>query len=134
MDFPSKIDTWLLALVALSVCIALVAAVTVVLQAQDIAALSAAAVAVLLGAFFPVWLFATTNYRVTDEECIVRSGPFRWHIALRDIQEVRPTRNPLSSPALSLDRLEIRYAAGRKLMVSPRDRAGFLTAIGRGEL
>ena len=77
-----------------------------------------------------MWLFASTDYRVSDGECLVRSGPFRWRIPLDDIEAVRATRNPLSSPALSLDRLEIRYAGGRKIMISPLDRAGFLAAIG----
>ena len=47
-----------------------------------------------------------------------------------DITSVRRTRNPLSSPALSMDRLSIRYGKGRRIMISPADQAGFLEAIG----
>ena len=126
MVFPSKIDSWLLMLIAMTVLVSLGAAVATL----DASSLLAAAIAVLLGALFPLWLFASTDYRVSDGECLVRSGPFRWRIPLDDIEAVRATRNPLSSPALSLDRLEIRYAGGRKIMISPRDRAGFLAAIG----
>jgi hypothetical protein len=36
----------------------------------------------------------------------------------------------LSSPALSLNRLEIRYGNGKRMLLSPQDAAGFLKAIG----
>jgi hypothetical protein len=42
---------------------------------------------------------------------------------------VESTRNPASSPALSLDRLLIRYGGGSEIMVSPADKAGFMAAI-----
>ena len=49
-----------------------------------------------------------------------------------DIIDVTETRNPLSSPALSLDRLRIRYGADKHIMVSPDDKTGFLDAIAQG--
>ena len=39
--------------------------------------------------------------------------------------------NPISSPALSLDRLEISYGSQKKIMISPKDKTGFLQAIGQ---
>jgi hypothetical protein len=42
---------------------------------------------------------------------------------------VVPTRNPLSSPALSLDRLRIEYGQGRAIMISPADKGPFLRAL-----
>ena len=48
------------------------------------------------------------------------------------IREVRPTTNPLSAPALSLDRLRIDYEEGgrvRSLLVSPKDKEGFLQEL-----
>jgi hypothetical protein len=50
---------------------------------------------------------------------------------MRDIRTVTPTRNPLSSPALSLDRLRIDYGRGRRIMVSPRDPGAFLRELRR---
>ena len=47
----------------------------------------------------------STCYRITATELLVRSAFFRWRIPLVQIVEVFPTHNPLSSPALSLDRL-----------------------------
>lgn len=85
---------------------------------------------ILAGAFgFVLWIFLSTYYELNDRELVVRSGPFRWHVPLDSIASVRPTRNPLSSPALSLDRLELRYGAGKWLLISPRDRDRFLADL-----
>ncbi|MFQ5610075.1 MAG: PH domain-containing protein [Woeseiaceae bacterium] len=44
---------------------------------------------------------------------------------------MQPTRNPLSSPALSLDRLKITYGPkNRKVLVSPADKESFVQALG----
>lgn len=133
MVFPSKIDSWMLILVVLTVAVSLVAAVSAVLQSRGVASLTGAAIALLLGAMFPAWLFTSTYYTVSGDLLLVRSGPFSWRIALSSIETVRETRNPLSGPALSLDRLEIHYGDGRTLMVSPQDKAAFVAAIGGGD-
>jgi hypothetical protein len=76
-----------------------------------------------------LWVLATTDYTVTGHELRVRSGPFRWRIRIDDIRGVAPTRSPLSSPALSLDRLRIDYGTGNAIMISPRDRDAFLRTL-----
>ena len=60
----------------------------------------------------------------------IRSGPFRFRVPLGEVISVEPSRNPLSSPACSLDRLLIRYGR-RQIMVSPKDRLAFLDALAR---
>ena len=85
----------------------------------------------LLAVALPLWLLLGTFYRIDDEHLRIRSGPFRWTIRLRDITSVRPSRSPISSPALSLDRLEITYGAGQRILVSPRDHGAFIAAIGQ---
>jgi hypothetical protein len=78
-------------------------------------------------AAFVLWTLYGTRYTLTESILIVQSGPFRWVIDLEAIMEVFPTRNPLSSPACSLDRLQIRYRKSRfGMMISPQDKAGFL--------
>ncbi len=79
-------------------------------------------------AFF-CWIILGTFYRIDAGVLLVRSGPFRWRIATKEIRKIVPTHNPLSSPALSLDRLRIEYANGRSIMVSPADKEGFQAAI-----
>lgn len=119
----SKRDTWLMAVLVLAGLLSFSVAAAAIFEepGPGLATLSLA----LAVDSFVVWIFLRTYYVVTETDLLVRSGPFRWTIRLSDIQQVRPTRNPLSSPALSLDRLEILHARGF-LMISPQDKRGFL--------
>ena len=85
--------------------------------------------ALLLPAALPLWLLPTTHYTITDTHLRIRCGPLRWNVPLADVRAVGPTRNPLSSPALSLDRLRIDYSNSLAVMVSPDDKDGFLSAL-----
>jgi hypothetical protein len=89
----------------------------------------APAMALLLLAFavtVPLWTMLGTRYTLSDETLRVRSGPFAWRIALREVSRMEPTRDARSSPALSLDRLRIDYGDGRSLMISPADKQRFV--------
>ena len=83
------------------------------------------AVVLLFGLVLPVWLLVGTYYTIDGQVLVVSGGPFRWRIPLSDIVAIEPTRNPLSSPALSLDRMRIRRRGGEEIMVSPRDKDAF---------
>jgi len=66
-----------------------------------------------------------------DKQLIVRFGVVRTRIPLAELTKVEPTRNPLASPALSLDRLSIVSGPGLTgtVMISPADREGFLNEL-----
>lgn len=85
-----------------------------------------------LGAIFMLWILFGTYYQVDDQHLLIRSGPFWWTVRLETIQSITPTYNPLSSPALSLDRLWISYKVhgwNRAVMISPLDKQVFLQAV-----
>lgn len=82
-----------------------------------------------VGVALPLWVLLGTHYTLTDSTLQVRSGPFRWRIPLSEINGIEHTRSPLSSPALSLDRLQISYGRGSLLMISPRDRDAFMREL-----
>ncbi|UKE71286.1 PH domain-containing protein [Xanthomonas cerealis pv. cerealis] len=84
--------------------------------------LTAAAVFVI-GTVLPAWLLLSTAYTIESEVLIVRSGPIRQRIPLDQISDIRPSSNPISSPALSLDRLEIHYGQ-KRILISPKDKQG----------
>jgi hypothetical protein len=71
------------------------------------------------------------RYAITDQHLVVRHGLVRQRIALRDITVVEPTRSPLSSPALSLDRLRIEFGTGffKSAMISPAAKSEFLAEL-----
>ena len=124
-SYRSRIDGWLLALVAGAIGLGL-------FVLAGVARLEGASIAlpgiVLQGAVVALvaWIFLGTRYELGERHLVVRSGPFRWTLPYESLVEVRPSRSPLSSPALSLHRLELRSAAGRSILVSPADREGFL--------
>ena len=66
---------------------------------------------------------------------LVRAAFFRWRVPLDQIIEVFPTHNPLSSPALSLDRLRVNYkrpSGGKSwIMISPKDKDRFLDDLAK---
>lgn len=131
-SFPSKRDGWLVAVVWIA-CGVVVASAGLQLVGDEAVWARAALAAVLLGvAAFMLWVLNGTGYRIEERSLHVRGGPFRWRIPLDAIVSVTPTRNPLSSPALSLDRLRVTHRTRRGergLMISPADKAGFLAAL-----
>lgn len=83
----------------------------------------------LLNGLF-AYLFTHTYYEITDDELIIRSGfLFNGRVRINDIREIRETNNPLSSPAISLDRLELRYGKNKYVLISPKDKKGFIDSI-----
>ena len=125
--FRSKVDTWLLAVLAAAAIVALVAVGLSAIAGEM--PWFAGLATLLVSAALPVWIVASTRYELSDASLRVDCGPFRWRIAIADIRTVTPTRSPLSSPALSLDRLRIEYGAGRAIMISPSDKDAFMRAL-----
>jgi hypothetical protein len=129
--FRSKIDRWLLVLLLAIMVFEIVVMMIAAMQAEDARDASLLIFAGLgVGALIG-WLVLSTHYVVEKDMLRIVAGPFRWKVRLEEIHTVEATRNPLSSPALSLDRLKIHYGKGRRIMVSPADKAGFLKAIGQ---
>ena len=128
--FRSKVDTWLVVVFIAALLLQLAAIVSALQQNAAPLALTVL-VATTVGVFLLVGsMFKFTYYAVDGNELRIVCGPFRWRLPIDEIHSVKPTRNPLSSPALSLDRLRIHYGNDRKIMISPADKAGFLEAIG----
>lgn len=130
MTYRSAVDWWFY-VVVFGVAIATIPTMVPLFASGQPIQVLIAVFTLLLACGLPLWLLASTYYRIDASALIVRSGPFRWTVPLSEIRSVRPSRSLLSSPALSLDRIRIDYGRGRSLMVSPRDREGFLAAIQR---
>lgn len=128
MRFKSKVDSWFVAVLIVAALGALAACGLAVREGPPGSAFAAVLI-VSLAMALPIWLLAATDYVLEADELRIRSGPFRWRIRLEEIQSVQPSRNPLSSPALSLDRLRITYGPGKYILISPEDKTGFLREL-----
>ena len=126
--FPSKRDGWIVGILYGSIVL------VVVVFAGAWPGLGGLERAICVGLSaltfgFLAWTLYGTGYGFEDGCLIARSGPFRFRVELAGIVEVVPSRNPLSSPACSLDRLHVRTEKGRGLLISPLDKAGFLASL-----
>lgn len=83
-----------------------------------------AAVVVLL-----VRLITATKYVISNDTLVVHNGFYKIKVPLESITSVKPTGNASASPALSLDRLRIEYGQNKSVLISPKDKTGFLAAI-----
>jgi len=123
--YKSKIDIWL-AIVMAAVVIVCFTIFLLSFLTGGASAIAATLPALILGVGLPVWLMTSTCYTLSDTTLLVKSGPFKWKIPISQITRITPTSNPLSSPALSLDRIRIDYGRGRSIMISPKDKSRFI--------
>lgn len=127
--YSSRIDAWILLLMLAAIAGQMLAIVA--LLVGDVPGLGQGPVIVmlLLGIALVVSILVRTHYTIAAGTLRVVSGPFAWSIAIVEIKSITESRSPLSSPALSLDRLQIDYGSGRRILVSPADKQRFLEAI-----
>ncbi|WPO77136.1 PH domain-containing protein [Flavobacterium sp. KACC 22761] len=122
VKFKSKIDLWLVAFLILIFGFQLAHFVQVQKWVSFIFMLSVSA--------FIVHLFATTFYEIENDKLRIKSGFLvNSLIEIKNIKKISETFNVLSSPALSLDRLEIFYGKNNSILISPKDKNGFFEAI-----
>lgn len=137
MVHRTKKDLWIVLLVAAAVLGPPVAGIARLAGARPAPGEALMLVVVGLGIGVLLLLLAVpTRYEVTASTFIIRSGVLRHRIPLAAIEAIRPTRNPLSAPAWSLDRLRIDYRHGagtRSALVSPQDKGAFLDDLARAD-
>ena len=130
MIFKSAVGNWFYLAMVLMVGAAVAAFVLPFITdpSQPVAWLAVGIVLLALG--LPFWMMVATDYQIDDGLLRIRSGPFRWTLPVDAITSVEPSNSPRSAPALSIDRLQICYDNDRIILVSPKDKTGFLRAIG----
>lgn len=124
--FVSKRDAWLVAVLWGASLVDFAVAAGLLLGVRGAPAFVAPLL--LVAGAFQLHALYGTDYRFEGDVLRIRASIFRWRVPLAAIDSVEPTRNPLSSPACSLDRLLLRYG-GKRIMISPADQAGFLRAL-----
>lgn len=77
-------------------------------------------------------LFKTTYYLIDGNSLIIKSSFLvNNKTDINRIKKISETNNPLSAPAASLDRLEIAYDKYGSILISPKDKSGFIDHITR---
>ena len=75
-------------------------------------------------------MFITTNYTIDGNSLIIKCGfLLNKTIDIKGIKKITETNNPLSAPAISLDRLEISYGTYDSILISPKQKKEFIETI-----
>ncbi|MBS4210897.1 PH domain-containing protein [Neobacillus rhizophilus] len=130
MKYSSKKDWWLTVIVFGGMIFAIWSSGSAVFEdTPNVGETIVALLVPILLSIFILWLWLTTYYVIDDKNLIVRYGPFKKIIPFYSIKSVKKTMNPLSSPALSLKRLEITYGQYDTVLISPKDRDEFMDVL-----
>jgi len=91
------------------------------------------AVLLLVTAFIIVLLcilFFGTKYVIEADELIVYGGIYKKRIPIKQIRSLRPSKNPLSAPAMSIDRIEITFDPHiQVILISPKEKELFVKKL-----
>jgi Bacterial PH domain len=125
--FRSKIDGKLMVLGIVAPCVALFAVANGAQHAVGLLWLPL--IATIVVAVVVVWILMSTYYEFENQLIVAHCGPLSWRIPINEISTICESNSARSGPALSMDRLEISFGRGRVLMISPKDKAGFLREL-----
>jgi Protein of unknown function (DUF1200). len=83
----------------------------------------------LLVTIFVVYVFLSIHYLVGENDLIVKSAfGMKTTVNINSIKKITETDNPLSSPATSLDRIEVFYGK-QSIIISPKRKTEFINHL-----
>ena len=129
VTYKSEVDWWIGALIYLFAPAVSAYTVFVSYQSSNTQELYVSLACFALVVLILVTLVSPITYSFTDEGLEVRHGLIRHQVPYASISAVKPTLNPLSSPALSLKRLHIECDRRYPLFISPERREEFLSEL-----
>jgi len=133
MKFKTKIDWWVHLLFALVVVCPIPFAIKAIVLEEVRVVMIIATALFFVCSVFMVHIWLATHYTIAEDKLIIRSGVFYKAILLTHIVKVNPRFSLISSPALSMDRMDIVYKTSkgkmRNIFISPKDKEEFLYQI-----
>ena len=102
-----------------------------VMKKASIGAMLTMAAIILPVMGFVLHMFFKTTYRINDKnELLIKCGLFfNAVVDISKIKSINRTRNPISAPAASMDRIELKYGKWDTVIISPKDKAGFVKEL-----
>lgn len=129
MTYKSKIDKWLIAVVAIAIAGTIASVVIPLISSFSIAALVIGIIYSALITTLLVGIMRDTKYIIDGEVLIIRcTFLMHYKIDINSIREISDTRSIISAPALSLDRIKIKSKGGIAI-ISPADKTAFVSAL-----
>ncbi|WP_397537800.1 PH domain-containing protein [Rummeliibacillus pycnus] len=132
MKFTSKNDWWLTVIVWTAMLFSICSGgYAIIKETPSLGELLLTMTLTFLLPILILWLWLTTFYLLEEDNLIIRYGPFKKIIPFESIKSIKKTMNPLSSPALSLKRLDIEYGQYQNVVISPKDRDEFMEILSK---
>jgi hypothetical protein len=128
MKFKSKIDWWMHIALAFMPVANIWMIVSFIQRGGSVDAI-VAIIFLLTNVFLVLPSWFNTYYVLGEKELLVKCGFLGKKIAYGSIKSVRETRNPLSSFALSIDRIEIKYGIVDMILISPENKQEFIQRL-----
>ncbi len=123
--YRSKIDAWLV-IVVYAVCLLSTVPVLFLTFSYTLLIITL----LLLG--FISMPFLGTRYIIEGTTLLIQSAPFtKQRYDILAISSISNSNNPISSPALSLDRIKITFNNRRSVLISPAKKEDFLRELQR---
>jgi hypothetical protein len=97
--FPSQRDWWIVGLIWMGQLIRVIGGIVPLVIAEA----SWGELVLVLGLLFGMdslmlWVLYGTGYTVTQDQLLIRCGPFGFRVRIDAIDSITPTRSPWSSP------------------------------------
>ena len=125
--YPTKKDWWLWGSIALFTPMGLITPLFLIPESMNPLLKIATTILCFAAFVFLVCVLFRVHYVLTPTDLLIRYPLMNRKIPLTEIYEVFPTDNAINSPALSLDRLHIRYRSHRfGVLISPPDKQVFI--------
>lgn len=120
--YRSKVDIWLAVLIFGLFVYAAVEGII----AKDYEVLYVSLPVILL----VISLYWQIQYKIVNGQLEVKAGIFgTTKVPVAEIKSVHKTYNPLSAPALSIKRLEVKYGRFDCLLISPQNKKAFIKEL-----
>jgi hypothetical protein len=130
-EYPTKIDWWLYPLLV----VPLVSGGLSIVLGHDQTTVLVGGGALAAYALLMLTLGWPIRYTVSADELEIRFGLVHRHIKWAQLITMDLSTNPLSSPAFSLNRIDVRYTTDggreRRILISPVDREAFMRDCAR---
>lgn len=134
MVYRSKVDRWIFMSIAIVMIIAVVGVVVVTFKDGKIVGGFLSLLAMLVPTIFLIDLYRNTYYTIDDADrtLLVKGGILiKNKYDIDAITLVKKTNTKLNYPALSMDRIEIRFGKFSRVVVSPNDKEAFINHLKR---
>jgi hypothetical protein len=129
--YPTKIDWWLYPLLV----VPLVSGALSILFGHDQTTVLVGWGALATYALLMLTLGWPIRYTVSTDELEIQFGLVHRHIRWAQLISMELSQNPLSSPAFSLNRIDVRFRTDsgrdRSILISPIDREAFMRDCAR---